>query len=149
MSSGLHKIPKFSYRGQAVTLFWFCLRALLCFLIVIALSVMAVILYTFIRDFPELIRMSEQEIIKRFLGDAIGLLAVVEIIKTVIDYLVVGRVKVSEVIDTVLILTLKDVVLLWIDGPSFTKVASMALMIAVLVAARSVAIQVSPSRRKE
>lgn len=141
------KSYRFSYRGQATTLFWFCVRVLLCGLVMITLLVIGIILYHFIRDLPEISASSEREIIKRFLSDAIGILALVEITKTVMDYLSVGRVRVSEVIDTVLILTLKDVILIWLDEPKFSKVASLALMIAVLVAARSLAIQVSPSKK--
>ena len=87
---------------------------------------------------------SVEESLRELLLNVITLLAVVEVVRTVMSYLSEGRVKVTFIVDTVLIVMLNEVISLWFKGPTLTSVIILVIMIVVLIFVRLLAIRFSP-----
>lgn len=87
---------------------------------------------------------SVEESLRQLLLNVITLLAVVEVIKTVMSYLSEGRVKVTYIVDTVLIVMLNEVISLWFKGPALKSVVILVIIIVTLIFVRLLAIRFSP-----
>lgn len=85
-----------------------------------------------------------EEAMRELLLNVITLLAVVEVIRTVMSYLSEGRVKVTFIVDTVLIVMLNEVISLWFKGPTFTSIGILVIIIITLIFVRLLAIRFSP-----
>lgn len=85
-----------------------------------------------------------EESLRQLLLNVITILAVVEVIKTIMSYLSEGRVKVTYIVDTVLIVMLNEVISLWFKGPGFYSVLILAIIISLLIMVRLLAIRFSP-----
>ncbi len=123
-------------------------RFLLCGLVgVILLGFLFGILKT-VLDFRLLLTESLETAFHSLLIDFLLLLAIVEIHKTTITYLARGRVKVTYIIDTVLIVMLSEVITLWFKGSPLVPCLMLALILVTLVTVRVVTIRLSPGIRQ-
>lgn len=120
-------------------------RILLC-------SLAGIILFCFfggiiktVLDFRLLFLESLETAFHSLLIDFLVLLATVEIYKTTLMYLARGRVKVTYIIDTVLIVMLSEVITLWFKGTEFLPCLMMMLILGTLVAIRVITIRFSPN----
>ncbi len=82
--------------------------------------------------------------LRQLLLNVITLLAVVEVIKTTLSYLTDGRVRVTYIVDTVLIVMLNEVISLWFKGVTLQGAVSLAIIILTLIVVRLLAIKFSP-----
>ena len=83
--------------------------------------------------------------VKSSLLNTIILLALFEVFNTALNYLAHGRVRVTFVIDTVLIVMLNEVLSLWFSG-NITILIPLLVCLSVLMAIRVFAIRFSPKR---
>lgn len=74
------------------------------------------------------------------------LLAVVEVFKTSLAYLTEGRVKVTFIVDTILVVMLTEIISLWLRGGDWKAFALLLAVIAALGGVRVLAVRFSPSR---
>lgn len=118
----------------------FLLRILV---LVIVIGMMGGIIKT-LYDLRMLFDKSVEESLRQLLLNVITLLAVVEVVRTVMSYLSEGRVKVTFIVDTVLIVMLNEVISLWFKGPSFSQVTLLGSIITILIVVRLLAIKFSP-----
>ena len=132
----LSVLPK-SFISKLISL----LLVLLIF--VVLLGFLGGIIKTFL-DLQLLFHASVEEALRQLLLNVITLLAVVEIIKTVISYLTEGRVKVTYIVDTVLIVMLNEVISIWFKGPELDAVVILSIIILTLIVVRFIAIKFSP-----
>jgi uncharacterized membrane protein (DUF373 family) len=95
-------------------------------------------------DLRLLLYTSVEIALRQLLLNVITLLAVVEVVRTVMSYLSEGRVKVTYIVDTVLIVMLNEVISLWFKGPDINSVISLGLIITILIFVRLLAIKFSP-----
>lgn len=95
-------------------------------------------------DLRMLLHGSVEESLRQLLLNVITLLAVVEVVKTVMSYLSEGRVKVTYIVDTVLIVMLNEIISLWFKGPTINSVITLGIIISVLIFVRILAIKYSP-----
>ncbi len=82
--------------------------------------------------------------LRQILVDALTLLAVVEVLKTINGYLSNGRVRVTFIVDTVLIVMLNEVISLWFKGTTIQNTLPLILILFSLIAIRTIAIRYSP-----
>ena len=82
---------------------------------------------------------------RRIIIDALIVLAVVEVFRTVLAYFIEGRVKVTFIVDTVLVVVLTEVMSLWFRGGTWNEFGSSAMMMLTLGALRIMAIRFSPA----
>jgi uncharacterized membrane protein (DUF373 family) len=128
------------------------IQILLCFLL---LAVLGGIAIGVIRIFIDLFRasgiiLSETELPQGFKGmliDTLGVLAMVEVYRTAMTYFLEGRVKVTYIIDTVLVATLTEMLAFWYKEVQESRMMVLLALVVVLMLLRILAIRFSPNRR--
>ncbi len=84
--------------------------------------------------------------LRQVIIDTLVLLALVEVFKTTFAYFSEGRVKVTFIVDTVLVMMLTEVISQWFkDGP-WTRLAILSAILLALGAMRVVAVRYSPTQ---
>ena len=86
---------------------------------------------------------------KSILVDMLTVLAIVEILRTALAYFSEGRVKVTYIIDTVLVTVLTEVMTLWYKEMGLEKIVMVIALVISLVCIRIVAIRFSPRSFRE
>jgi len=125
-------------------------QVLLSLLIVaILLAVLAGVLYTFY-DLRLILTLSFHAAFKAILVDILTVLAVIEILRTALAYFTEGRVKVTYIIDTVMVTVLTEVMAFWYKEMPWQQLAMVILLTVSLAMIRVVAVRYSPrSHRAE
>ena len=80
--------------------------------------------------------------------DVLGVLAMVEVFRTAMTYLIEGRVKVTYIIDTVLVAMLTELLAFWYHDVDLERFAMLLALVVVLMILRILAIRFSPNRRE-
>jgi uncharacterized membrane protein (DUF373 family) len=125
-------------------------RALLSLLIVaILLAILAGVLYTFY-DLRLILQLPFHAAFKAMLVDILTVLAMVEILRTALAYFTEGRVKVTYIIDTVMVTVLTEVMAFWYKEMPWQSLAMVILLTLSLAFIRVAAVRYSPrSHRAE
>jgi uncharacterized membrane protein (DUF373 family) len=125
-------------------------RVLLSLLIgAIMLAILAGIIYTFY-DLRLIFTMEFHGAFKAILIDVLTVLAVVEILRTALAYFTEGRVKVTYIIDTVMVTVLTEVMAFWYREMDWQQLAMVIILVLSLAFVRVVAVRYSPrSHRAE
>jgi uncharacterized membrane protein (DUF373 family) len=129
------------------------IKALLC-LILLALvgTIGAVVIQTFI-DLGHCFAAVGQETelhhhFKQILVDVLTGLAIVEVYRTALAYFIEGRVKVTYLIDAVLVAVLTEIMAFWYREIDPVRVGMVILLVLTLMFVRIMAIRFSPRRRE-
>jgi uncharacterized membrane protein (DUF373 family) len=96
-------------------------------------------------DLRLLISASVDVALRQVLVDTLTLLAVVEVLKTTLAYCSDGRVRVTFIIDTVLVVMLTEVISRWFTGGEWHQFAILGGILLTLGLMRIVAIRYSPA----
>ncbi|MFO0708029.1 MAG: phosphate-starvation-inducible PsiE family protein [Nitrospira sp.] len=83
--------------------------------------------------------------LRHLIVDTLMLLAVVEVLKTTLAYFSEGRVRVTFIVDTVLVVMLTEVISQWFTGGDWQKLDILALILTTLGLVRVVAVRFSPT----
>ena len=81
------------------------------------------------------------------LVDVLGVLAMVEVFRTAMTYFIEGRVKVTYIIDTVLVAVLTELLAFWYHEVDLARIGMLLLLVMGLMVLRILAIRFSPNRR--
>ena len=84
--------------------------------------------------------------LRHLIVNTLTLLAVVEVLKTTLAYFSEGRVRVTFIVDTVLVVMLTEVISLWFTGGEWQKLALLAGILLTLGSIRVVAVRFSPAQ---
>jgi len=84
-------------------------------------------------------------VLQRVLIGVLMLLAMVEVFRTTLAYLTEGRVKVTFIVDTILVVMLTEILSLWLKGGAGATFTLLLFVIGVLSSVRILAIRFSPS----
>jgi uncharacterized membrane protein (DUF373 family) len=84
--------------------------------------------------------------LRQLVVDTLTLLAVVEVLKTTLAYCADGRVRVTFIIDTVLVVMLTEVISRWFTGGEWHQFAILGGILLTLGLMRIVAVRYSPAR---
>ncbi len=76
--------------------------------------------------------------------DVLTILAVLEIFKTTLAYFSEGRVKVTYIVDTVIVVMLTEIMACWFKEFDIYKMGAMAFLILALCIMRVFAVKYSP-----
>lgn len=79
--------------------------------------------------------------------DVLGVLAMVEVFRTAMAYFVEGRVKVTYIIDTVLVAVLTELLAFWYHDVGLARIGMLLALVMGLMVLRILAIRYSPNRR--
>ncbi len=121
-------------------------RVMLSLLIVAILAtVLAGICWTFY-DLRLVFGHDIQGAIKILLVDMLTVLAVVEVLRTALAYFTEGRVKVTYIIDTVMVTVLTEVMAFWYKDLEWEELAMFITLIISLSFVRIIAVRFSPRK---
>jgi uncharacterized membrane protein (DUF373 family) len=90
-----------------------------------------------------------KEVIRVLILDSLTLLALIEVFKTTLLYFKEGRVLVTYIVDTVMVVVLTEIMAYWFKELDYLKVGFMVVLIFFLSFVRIMAIRYSPSHRGE
>ena len=97
--------------------------------------------------FVDLLAYSRQDWAKtaeHTIGNALMILAMFELVRTLQSYIQLGRVRVTFILDTALVVLIGELMGLWFKTHSLEKVLLVLIVIAVLVILRIVTMRFSP-----
>lgn len=124
-------------------------RALLSLLIVaILLATLAGIIYTFY-DTRLVFQMEFSRAFKTILIDILTVLALIEVLRTALAYFSEGRVKVTYIIDTVIVTILTEAMAFWYKDTTWGKIAMVIALVLSLACVRVIAIRFSPRQVRD
>lgn len=83
--------------------------------------------------------------LRHIIVDALTLLAVVEVLKTVLTYCSDGRVRVTFIVDTVLVVMLTEIISRWFSGGDWRQFAVLIGILLALGVIRVIAVRHSPA----
>lgn len=84
--------------------------------------------------------------LRHLIVNTLMLLAVVEVLKTTLAYFSEGRVRVTFIVDTVLVVMLTEVISQWFTGGDWQKLAILAVILMTLGIIRVLAVRFSPAQ---
>jgi uncharacterized membrane protein (DUF373 family) len=86
---------------------------------------------------------------KIIMVDMLTVLAIVEVLRTALAYFTEGRVKVTYIIDTVIVSVLTEAMAFWYREVEWQKVAMVISLVLSLACIRIIAVRFSPPRLRE
>ncbi len=113
-------------------------------IVTILLALTGGVLKTFL-DLTLLWSSSLEVALRHVIVDALTLLAVVEVLKTTLTYCSDGRVRVTFIVDTVLVVMLTEVITLWFSGGEWLQFGVLGGILLTLGVIRVVAVRYSPA----
>lgn len=120
------------------------IKGVLSLLIVtILLALAGGVVRTFL-DLRLLLNQPVEVALRHILLETLMLLAVVEVLKTTLTYFSEGRVKVTFIVDTILVVMLTEVISQWFKGGHWPELAVLGAILLVLGMMRIVAVRCSP-----
>jgi uncharacterized membrane protein (DUF373 family) len=140
LSQGITRLTAVELEGLWVT----GIKSVLSLLIVtILLALAGGVLNTFL-DLRLLLSQPLEVALRQIIVDTLILLAVVEVFKTTLTYFSEGRVKVTFIVDTILVVMLTEVISQWFKGGHWFELAVLGTILLVLGAMRVMAVRCSP-----
>jgi len=146
LSNGWPKRFMITLMAYGITRVWEAgMRFILSLLtLTILLGLAGGVIKTFL-DLRLLLSADVEVALRQVLIDTLTLLAVVEVLKTTLAYCSEGRVRVTFIIDTVLVVMLTEVISRWFTGGEWHQFAILGGILITLGLMRIVAIRYSPS----
>jgi len=124
-------------------------RIMLSFLIVaILITILAGIGWTF-HDLRLVFKQDIHSAIKVLLVDMLTVLAVMEVFRTALAYFTEGRVKVTYIIDTVMVTVLTEVMAFWYREMEWEELGMVIALVLSLAMIRIIAVRFSPHKDRE
>jgi uncharacterized membrane protein (DUF373 family) len=96
-------------------------------------------------DIRLLIDHSAEVVLRQIIVNTLILLALVEVFKTTVTYFREGRVKVTFIVDTILVVMLTEVISQWFKGGDWHALMVLCGVLLVLAIVRVMAVQWSPT----
>ena len=119
-----------------------------CILNLLILTILLGLAGGMVKTFPDLRILLSGDLavaLRQVLVDTLTLLAVVEVLKTTLAYCSDGRVRVTFIIDTVLVVMLTEVISRWFTGGEWPQFAILGGILLTLGLLRIVAVRYSPA----
>jgi len=124
-------------------------RAVLSLLIVAILMVILLGIGCTFYDMRLVFQENFQGAFKTIIVDMLTVLAIVEVLRTALSYFTEGRVKVTYIIDTVIVTILTEVMAFWYKEMEWQEVAMIIMLVLSLACIRIIAVRFSPQRFRE
>jgi len=124
-------------------------RVVLSFLIIAILMAILAGIGCTIYDMRLIFQLNFQGAFKTIMVDMLTVLAIVEVLRTALAYFTEGRVKVTYIIDTVIVTVLTEVMAFWYKDMEWHQVAMTISLVLSLACIRIIAVRFSPRRLRE
>ena len=86
-----------------------------------------------------------EQVFRQLIVDTLIILAIVEVFKTTVTYFSEGRVKVTFIVDTILVVMLTEVISEWFKGSDWTELLVLGAILLTLGVMRVLAVRWSPA----
>jgi uncharacterized membrane protein (DUF373 family) len=96
-------------------------------------------------DLRLLLTTNLEEALRHIIVDALTLLAVVEVLKTTLTYCSDGRVRVTFIVDTVLVVMLTEIISRWFSSGDWQQFVVLGGILLTLGLIRVIAVRYSPA----
>lgn len=87
-----------------------------------------------------------EQVFRQLIVDTLIILAIVEVFKTTVTYFSEGRVKVTFIVDTILVVMLTEIISKWFSEAHLEQWMILGGILVVLAIIRVIAVQWSPTR---
>jgi uncharacterized membrane protein (DUF373 family) len=124
-------------------------RVVLSLLIVTILVAIVAGVGCTIYDMRLIFQQSFHSAFKAIMVDMLTVLAIVEVLRTALAYFTEGRVKVTYIIDTVIVTVLTEVMAFWYKNIEWQQVAMTISLVLSLACIRIIAVRYSPAKLRE
>jgi uncharacterized membrane protein (DUF373 family) len=124
-------------------------RVVLSLLIVAILTAILLGIGCTFYDMRLVFQQSFHSAFKTIVVDMLTVLAIVEVLRTALAYFTEGRVKVTYIIDTVIVTILTEVMAFWYKDMEWQEAAMIILLVLSLACIRIIAVRFSPRRVRE
>lgn len=129
--------------------FLYAVKAVLCLLLLVILAAILWATLKTVADLRAAMSLSIHDTLKHVMIDSLTILALLEIFMTTFAYFKEKRVKVTYIIDTVLVVLLTEIMGFWFKEIEVLRIVLFIALVLSLMAARILAIRFSPLRFKE
>ncbi|MGD9851542.1 MAG: phosphate-starvation-inducible PsiE family protein [Nitrospirales bacterium] len=130
-----------------LTPFWMKgIRAVLSLLIITILAGLAGGVLRIFLSLETLFTEPLEQVFRQLIVDTLIILAIVEVFKTTVTYFSEGRVKVTFIVDTILVVMLTEIISKWFSETHLDQWMTLGGILVVLALVRVVAVQWSPTR---
>jgi uncharacterized membrane protein (DUF373 family) len=132
--------------GVDMTAWWIKgIKFVLSFLILTILLALTGGVIKTLLDLTLLLHNPVEVALRQIIIDTLIVLAVVEVFKTTLTYFSEGRVKVTFIVDTILVVMLTEVISEWFKGVHVEQFAVLGVILLALAAIRVLAVRFSPT----
>jgi len=132
--------------SSVVQVYEVAVRIILSFLIIVLLVAMSLMVLKTAFMLKSHIGDSVHEITELMIINVLVILAVLEVFRTTLTYFLEGRVKVTYIIDTVIVVVLTEVMVFWFKEIEYQRLLMVIALVFTLVVARIMTIRFSPTR---
>jgi len=142
------RIPRVMERALVMDLTQLWMKGIKLVLSLLILTILAALTGGLVKTFLDiglLFHNAVEVALRQVIVDTLILLAVVEVFKTTLTYFSEGRVKVTFIVDTILVVMLTEVISQWFKGGNWTQLAVLGAMLLTLGAMRVLAVRCSPA----
>jgi uncharacterized membrane protein (DUF373 family) len=122
------------------------IKAVLSFLIITILLGLAGGVFRIFLNLQTLFHHPIEQVLRHLIVDALIILAIVEVFKTTLTYFSEGRVKVTFIVDTILVVMLTEIISKWFTGADLSQWMILGGILIILGIIRIVAVQWSPTK---
>lgn len=130
-----------------LTHFWMKgIKAVLSLLIITILAGLAGGVLRIFLNLEALFTEPLEQVFRQLIVDTLIILAIVEVFKTTVTYFSEGRVKVTFIVDTILVVMLTEIISKWFSEAHLDQWMILGGILMVLAIIRVVAVQWSPTR---
>ena len=126
-----------------------CARIILSLLIVVILITISWAVLNTLLGLRVIFTKDIHDALKLVMVNSLTILALLEVFRTALAYFSEGRVKVTYIIDTVLVVILTEVMVFWFKDIEYSKILMVIALVLSLIVARILAIRFSPAKTKE
>ncbi|MBI5236624.1 MAG: phosphate-starvation-inducible PsiE family protein [Deltaproteobacteria bacterium] len=137
------------FNEWASRFFQTAVRAALSLLLIVILAAIFWAALKTLSELPDSFSHDIHGALKQVMVSALTILALLEVFMTVLSYFEEGRVKVTYIIDTVLVVILTEVMIFWFKEIEYARIIMVIVLVLSLIIARILAIRFSPSGRSE
>lgn len=146
----MNAIPFSRFNEKISWTFQYAVRGVLSLLLIVILSTISWATVKTLLDLNTIFTGNDMhEALKIVMVNSLTVLALLEVFMTALAYFEEGRVKVTYIIDTVLVVILTEVMVFWFKEIEYMRVVMVIALVLSLIIARILAIRFSPARVKE
>jgi len=134
------------FNAGVSNLFLYGVKISIVFLLMVLLATITWAAFRMMLDLKAIFSGGIHEALKTVMVNSLTILALLEVFMTTLAYFEEGRVKVTYIIDTVIVVIVAELMVFWFKEIEFVRIAMFIVLVLALIAARILAIRFSPAK---